>query len=221
MTTNLAPVSAIADVLALIGRDGWLTPPLQPIVACTTPTRSRAKTFRLEMRDNGPGLSALYEALSTDLTGCAVVIEAHSVEGAIWGEILATAAKNSGVVTAIVGGSVRDRSSILAINLPLYAEREIVVGPAGKAHVTEVGCALTIGSVTICQEDVIVGDMGGCVRIPSALATDVLNAALAYAAAEQDTLDSLHRGEPLTTAYLYKKYVVEGILADWFDKTGI
>lgn len=214
MTMNMAPVSAIADVLALIGRDGWLTPPLQPIVACATPTRSRAKTFRLEMSDNGPGLTALYEALSTDLTGCAVVIEARLVEGAIWGEILATAAKSSGAVAAIVGGSVRDRSSILAIDLPLYAEREIVVGPVGKAHVAEVGCALTIGSITICQEDVIVGDSSGCVRIPFAVAADVLDAALAYAAAEQDTLDALHRGEPLTTAYLYKKRAVKEILAD-------
>lgn len=213
MTTNIAPVSAIADVLALIGRDGWLTPPLQPIVACTTPTRSRARTFRLEMCESGPGLTALYEALSTDLTGCAVVIEASSVEGAIWGEILATAAKSSGAVAAIVGGSVRDRDSILAIDLPLYAEREIVIGPTGKAHVKEVGCALTIGSVTICQDDVIVGDSSGCVRIPFAIATDVLDKALSYAAAEQDTLDALRRGEPLTTAYLHKKHAVEGILA--------
>ena len=211
---NIAPVSAIADVLALIGRDGWLTPPLQPILACTTPTRSKAKTFRLEISDNGSGLTALYEALSTDLTGCAVVIEARSVEGAIWGEILATAAKSSGAVAAIVGGSVRDRGSILAIDLPLYAERELVVGPVGKASVAEVGCALTIGSVSICQDDVIVGDSGGCVRIPFAKAEDVLDAALAYAAAEQETLDALHRGEPLTTAYLCKKRAVEEILVD-------
>ncbi len=214
MTTNIAPVSAIADVLALIGKDGWLTPPLQPIIACAVPTRSYAKTFRLEMSDNGPGLTALYAALSTDLIGCAIVIEACSVEGAIWGEILATAAKSSGAVMTIVDGSVRDRGSILEIDLPLYAEREIVVGPAGKAHVAEVGCALTIGSVSICQDDVIVADLSGCVRIPFAIADDVLDAALAYARAEQETLDALHRGEPLTTAYLYKKRAVRQILED-------
>lgn len=214
MATNIAPVSAIADVLALIGRDGWLTPPLQPIVACTTPTRSSAKTFRLEMSDSGPGLTALYEALSTDLKGCAIVIEASSIDGAIWGEILATAAKNSGAVAAVVGGSVRDRDSVLAIDLPLYAEREIVVGPAGKAHVKEVGSALTIGSVSICQDDVIVGDSSGCVRIPLQIATEVLEKALDYAAAEQDILDALGRGERLNTAYLYKKIVVRQILED-------
>ena len=49
----------------------------------------------------------------------------------------------------------------------------------------------------------------GCVRIPQAQVDEVLEAARADAAAEALVVQALESGEPLTSAYLHKKTVVD------------
>ena len=226
MTQLVPPVTAIADVLALIGRNGWLTPPLQPIVGCTVPTAATARTFRLEMGNEGPGLTPLFEALSSDLTGCCLLLDAQRVHGAVWGEILATAAHNCGATVVLVCGSVRDKAQVIQIGIPLYAIREIVVGPAGRAHVQEVGGPITIAASTsgtisdpvfdtiVNNGDLIVCDESGCVAIPPAISEHILDAARRYAQAELETVRSLLQRDPLTLAYLHKKKFVQSIVAE-------
>lgn len=230
MTQLVPPVAAIADVLALIGRSGWLTPPLQPIVGCSVPIAATARTFRLEMGNEGPGLTPLYEALSIDLTGCCVILDAQRVHGAVWGEILATAAHNCGASGVLICGSVRDKAQVIQIGIPLYAMHEIVVGPAGRAHVQEVGGPITIeasisgtisGTISdpvsdtiVNNGDLIVCDESGCVAIPPAISNQILDAARRYAEAELETVRSLLRREPLTVAYLHKKKIVQSIIAE-------
>jgi len=209
-------VAAVADVLALIGRDGWLTPPIRPIVFDTTVRMSRARTFRLEMGNDGPGLTPLYDSLSSDMSGNSLVLDAQFVQGAVWGEILATAAKNSGLTAAVVAGSVRDRPAVEAIGVLLYAINECVVGPAGKAHVREVGSTLNIGGTLIDNDDVVITDDSGCVVIPAAISVQVLDAARDYITAEESVLLALESGEPLRFAYIHKKRAVAAIL----DKIG-
>lgn len=222
MTQLVPPVAAIADVLALIGRSGWLTPPLQPIVGCSVPTAATARTFRLEMGNEGPGLTPLYEALSIDQTGYCVILDAQRVHGAVWGEILATAAYNCGASGALVCGSVRDKAQVIQIGIPLYAMREIVVGPAGRAHVQEIGGPITIEAsisdpvldTIVNNGDLIVCDESGCVAIPPEISDQILDAAGRYAEAELETVRSLLRHEPLTVAYLHKKKIVQSIIAE-------
>lgn len=227
MTQVVPPVSAIADVLALIGRSGWLTPPLQPIVGCSVPIAGSARTFRLEMNNEGPGLAPLYEALSSDLTGCFLVLDAQRVDGAVWGEILATAAHNCGASGVLICGQVRDKVRVNQIGVPLYAMREVVVGPAGRAHVQEVGGSIAIaapisGAISdpvletiVNNEDLIVCDESGCVAIPATISAQILDAARRYAEAELETVRSLLRHEPLTTAYLHKKKIVQSIITEF------
>ena len=226
MTQLVPPVAAIADVLALIGRSGWLTPPLQPIVGATIPIAATARTFRLEMGNEGPGLSPLFESLSSDLTGCCLILDAQRVNGAVWGEILATAAHNCGASAVLVCGSVRDKVQVSQIGIPLYATREIVVGPAGRAHVQEVGGPITIeasisGTIseqvfytTVDNGDTVVCDESGCVAIPVAISEHILDASRRYAQAELETVRSLIQRDPLTLAYLHKKKFVQSIVAE-------
>ncbi|MEZ5251855.1 MAG: hypothetical protein R2713_22420 [Ilumatobacteraceae bacterium] len=77
----LAPVSAVADVLALWGYDGWLTPPLAPVVRSASVVRGRALTVQVAAGDTGPGLAGIYDVLSGDLADRVVVI-AGAEEGA-------------------------------------------------------------------------------------------------------------------------------------------
>ncbi len=206
----VAPVSAIADVLALWGQDGWLTPPLRAIVAATSPTVGAVRTITVEVASAGTGMGKIYDALSADLTGRFVIVAgASGLEGAMWGEILSTAAQASGASGVLVDGAVRDRPEIESIGFAIYGIDERIVGPYGSAHVTELDCAVTIAGVLIEPDDHIVADATGVIRVRGAVLDDVLAAAHRYAAAEEQVVMALRNGEPLTSAYRYKKAVVD------------
>lgn len=204
------PVSAIADVLKLWGIDGWLTPPLSPVVAAEEPVIGRVMTISITSGASGPGLAPLYSMLSRELSGQVLVIGgATHVDGAVWGEILATAAAAQHAGGVLVDGAVRDVPTMSAIGLPTYASGRCVVGPNGTAHAVEVGGEITIGAVGIDSQDSVAIDATGCVRIPQAHLDEVLAASVRYAAAEDRVVQALAAGEPLTSAYLHKKTVVD------------
>lgn len=206
---RLPSTSAIADVLALRGSDGWLTPPLQPVVAAGTTVFGRASTVRIERRDTGANWAPMYDVLSADHTGEVLVIAgATAIPGAIWGEILATAAGNAGFVGVALDGTARDITTLGAHGLPLCAAATGIAGPQGTAHLAAVGEPVNIGGVQIEGGDLIAIDDGGCVRIPAAGAATIIADALAYEDGEAEVLAALTRGEPLTSAYVHKSNVV-------------
>ena len=179
---DIPPVSAIADVLKLWGLDGWLTPPLSPIVAPRSVIIGEVVTLSVVSAPTGPSLAPAYSILSRDLSGRFVVIGGGAaVAGAIWGEIRSTAAAANDALGVLIDGSVRDRPTMAAIGLPVYASAVCVVGPNGTAHVTEVGGDVVIGGVVISARDSVVADATGCVRVPQAELDDVLEAAWRYA----------------------------------------
>lgn len=212
MSSIVPPVSAVADVLALHGLEGWLTPPLVPIVAVSEPRWATARTVQLEEADHGPGLAALYELLSDDLTGCALVVAgAPDIAGAVWGEILSRATRLAGASAVLVDGAVRDRAAMAAEGLAVLARSEAVVGPNGRAHVVAIDVDVTIAGVTVRSGDGLVIDASGVVRIPAELADGIVDDAATYAAAEEQLLEALAAGQPLTTAYRIKRQAVKEV----------
>lgn len=214
--SDVPAVSAIADVLALWGHDGWLTPPLVPVVEAAAPTIGRARTIGITVGPTGPGMTPIYELLSNDLKGRIVVLAgAHPVPGAVFGELLGLAAQQSGAAGVLVDGGVRDRPDMAELGLPVYARDQRVVGPNGLAHVTSFGQPVAIDtatgtSVSISDADHLVIDPTGCVRIAASVGLDaVLDAARRYAAAEALVASVMAEGESLRTAYRHKKAVVD------------
>lgn len=205
--TDVPPVSAVADVLALWGLDGWLTPPLMPVVAPEAPLAGPALTVRL-----GPGsggLGPLYEVLSKRQPDAVMVVAAATVIGAAWGEILATAAKSAGLAAAVIDGATRDHGALSAIGVPTYSHATAVVGPNGNACVLDIGGITDVAGVAVAAGDLMVADADGCVRIPAASAGAVLDAARQYAAAEAQVLEALAAGTPLAEAYAIKRQAVQ------------
>ena len=210
--TQVPPVAAIADVLALWGLDGWLTPPLQPVVRADAPVMGRVRTVQVAYADSGPGFAAMYDLLSSDLSGQVVLVaDAHTVPGAVWGEILSQAAAGAGAVAALVDGSVRDRAEMAAVGMPVYGASTAVVGPAGRAHVVAVDAEVMVAGVAIAAGDTVVVDSAGCVRVRAAEAAAVLAAAQQYAAGEERVVTALVTGDKLSSAYLHKAQVVQAI----------
>jgi 4-hydroxy-4-methyl-2-oxoglutarate aldolase len=207
---TIPPVSAIADVLALWGRDGWLTPPLAPVVAAPEPTIGRVQTVSVTVGPAGPGLSPIYDVLSADLTDRFLVVAGVStLPGAMFGEILALAACRRGALGALVHGNVRDRPEMAEVGLPVYAAGQCVVGPNGFAHIVEVGGPVQIQGTAIDPEDLVVVDANGCVRVPALDADAVLDAAARYASAEELVVATMGSGRTLAEAYHHKKSIVD------------
>lgn len=208
--TTVAPVSAIADVLALWNEDGWLTPPLQPIVPAAAPVMGRALTITITTGTEGPGFARIYDVLSADLTDRVLVLAgAHAVPGAVWGEILTRAAIQQGASGVLVDGFVRDRPATSALGIPMYAQGECVVGPYGRAHVTAVDDPVEINGATVHTNDLIVMDVTGCVRVPAERMNEVLQAAHRYVAGEDLVVKALNEGEPLARAYRHKRTITQ------------
>jgi len=208
-------VTAIADVLALWGIDGALTPPLAPVVAASAPVIGRARTLQIEPTLGESRLTDVYDLLSHDLTGAVVVVAgAYSVGGALWGKILSTAAAGHHATGALVDGGVRDVSVADQLGLPVYARDVTARGSALHAHVTGVDDAVAIDGVDIIAGDLIAIDSAGCVRIPQTIEDEVLDAARRYAAAEAEVLRMLGEGLPLTRAYLAKRTIVNELRAE-------
>ena len=216
---SIPPVSAIADVLALAGLDGWLTPPLLPVVAPAQPLMGMALTIELRAESPGSGLSPLHQLVSHDLRGHVVVIAgARGIGGAVWGEIMSRAAHQQGATAVLLDGIARDASAMADEGLPVYAAELAVVGPAGRASIRSTGEAVDIGGVSVVPGDAVVVDASGAVRVSAAQHDGVLDAARAYAAAEEKVMAALAAGEPLVEAYRFKKLVVAELtatVADW------
>ena len=216
---SIPPVSAIADVLALCGLDGWLTPPLLPIVAPAQPMRGSALTIELCAESPGAGLSPLHQLVSRDLSDQVVVIAgARSIGGAVWGEIMSRAAHRQRATAVLLDGMARDAGAMTDEGLPVYAAELGVVGPAGRASIRSIGKAVDVGGIAIAPGDQVIVDASGAVRVPADACDRVLDAARAYAAAEDRSLTALAAGEPLVEAYRFKKDSVSeltAMLAEW------
>ena len=212
--TVIPPVSAIADVLALFGLDGWLTPPLVPVVAPARPLMGRARTVALAAASSGTGLAPLHELVSNDLREQVLVIAgARPIGGAIWGEIMSGAARRQGAVAVLLDGVARDAAAMTDEGLPVFAAELAVVGPAGRASIVAMGEPVVVGDSTVEPGDPIVVDASGAVRLPAADAARLLEAAGAYATAEEQVMAALADGERLVDAYRFKKAVVAELTA--------
>lgn len=216
---SIPPVSAVADVLALCGLDGWLTPPLLPIVAPAQPLMGSALTIELCAESPGSGLSPLHQLVSRDLRDRVVVIAgARGIGGAIWGEIMSRSARQQGATAIVLDGIARDAVAMIDEGLPVYAAELAVVGPAGRASIRSIGEAIDVGRVSVAPGDAVIVDASGAVRVPAAVRDGVLGAARTYAAAEARVMAALAAGEPLVEAYRFKKVVVDELaatVAEW------
>ena len=216
MSSGSCPsVSAVADVLALHGERGWLTPPLSPVVGARPARCGVARTVQLRVGEpgaSGQGLAGIYDVLSTDLAGAVVVVAgAWPFDGCVWGEILTVAAARAGALGAVVDGRVRDVAELAELGLPVFARATGVAGPQGRVHLAGVDVPVTIDGQRITPGDTVVLDDGGAVVVAPDRAAVVLEQASAYAGGEAKVVARLEQGEALRTAYVAKRDVMSSI----------
>ncbi len=124
----------------------------------------------------------------------------------VWGELLSTAARNSGCVGAVIDGAVRDVAKMRAMRFPVYARGTCVYDSQNRQRVIDVDVPVQIDRVPIHPGDLIIADEDGIVVVPQAVEQQVIQAAWNKVHAENITRDAIKNGMKAVDAY--KKYGV-------------
>jgi 4-hydroxy-4-methyl-2-oxoglutarate aldolase len=129
-----------------------------------------------------------------------------SERSGVWGELLSTAARNSGCVGVVVDGSVRDVRQMREMQFPVYARDRCIYDSMNRQRVIDIDVPVEIDGVRFCPGDLVVADVDGVVVVPQDVETEAISRAWNKVHAENVTRDAIKGGMKATDAY--KKYGV-------------
>lgn len=190
------------------GRQGALPETIRAL-APTMHAAGRAFPVRCPVGDN----LWIHHALKAAEPGDMLVVDAGAGQGfGYWGEIMASAALARGLAGLVLTGGVRDTLQLVDLAFPTFttgpAIRGTIKNPKGDGAL---GAPVRIGEEIVRAGDLVVGDADGVVVFPAARAGEVIAAAEARDAAEQDILRRLAAGE--TTLDIYSLATPDALAA--------
>lgn len=129
-----------------------------------------------------------------------------STRSGIWGELLSTAAKNSGCVGAVIDGAVRDVRQMREMSFPVFARGRCIYDSLNRQRVIDRDIPVEIDGVTFAPGDLVIADTDGVVVVPQSIESEAIRAAWNKIHAENVTRDAIRDGMKATDAY--EKYGV-------------
>lgn len=124
-----------------------------------------------------------------------------SSRSGIWGELLSTAASNSGCVGAVIHGATRDIAQIRKMQFPVFATSSSVYDSLHRQRVIDTDVPVEIGGVSIAPGALIFCDEDGIVVIPQEVEEEAVARAITKVHAENTTRDAIKNGMKATAAY--------------------
>lgn len=143
-------------------------------------------------------LKAVDSCTPGDVLICAAT---GSMRSGIWGELLSTAAINSGCRGAVVHGGVRDVEKMRRMNFPVFATAKSLYDSLHRQRVIDIDVTVEIDGITFSPGDLVFADEDGIVVIPQKIEEEVIQKALDKIKAENITRDEIRRGMKATEAY--------------------
>jgi regulator of RNase E activity RraA len=129
-----------------------------------------------------------------------------SMRSGIWGELLSTAARNSGCAGAIVDGAVRDSAKMNGIGFDTFARGTCIYDSQNRQRVVDVDVPVEIDGVTFEPGALVFADDDGVVVVPRKVEAEAIGRAWEKVHAENVTRDAIKAGMKATEAW--KKYGV-------------
>ncbi len=124
-----------------------------------------------------------------------------SMRSGVWGELLSTAARNSGCVGAVVDGAVRDVRKMAAMQFPVFARGTCVYDSKDRQRVIDVDVPVEIDGVRFSPGDLVFADRDGIVVVPLSIETEAIKRAWNKVHDEDRTRAAIQRGMKATEAY--------------------
>lgn len=142
------------------------------------------------------------KAVDSCQPGDVFIAAAHgSDRSGIFGELLATAARNSGCVGTIVHGAVRDIAKMREMGFPVFATGRNPYDSQNRQRVIDLDVPVSIDGVIFNPGDIVLADVDGIVVIPRAIEAEVIQAAKEKVSAENRTRDAIKNGMKASEAY--------------------
>lgn len=129
-----------------------------------------------------------------------------SMRSGIWGELLSTAARNSGCVGVVVDGAVRDVAKMATMGFPCFARGVCVYDSMNRQRVVDNDVPVEIDGVVFEPGDLVIADVDGVVVVPRKVEKEAVRRAWVKVHAENVTRDAIKGGMKAVAAY--KKYGV-------------
>ncbi|GAA5221522.1 RraA family protein [Membranihabitans marinus] len=202
-------VAVVCDALDSIGFR--YQSPVLPFIDCTGMETmvGRAKTtLWVDMfhKDPSPYTMELQAVDSCQPDDIIIAAAGGSLRSGIWGELLSTAAQNSGCNGALIHGGVRDVNKMRQMEFPVFATAKIPYDSQHRQRVVDVDVEVAIGGVSICPGDIVFADADGVVVIPHHVEEEVLQLAMKKVNDENISRDAIKQGMKASAAY--EKYGV-------------
>ncbi|MDQ0613610.1 5-oxopent-3-ene-1,2,5-tricarboxylate decarboxylase/2-hydroxyhepta-2,4-diene-1,7-dioate isomerase [Microbacterium sp. W4I4] len=149
-------------------------------------------------KTHGGGYNAQKRLFDAVGEGEIIVIEARGDAGTgTLGDILALRAKTRGAAGVVTDGGVRDFDMVAEIGLPVFS-KGAHPSVLGRKHVPwEIDVTVACGGAAVQPGDLIVGDGDGVIVIPSLLAEEVADAALAQEDEDNWIAEQVAAGHPV------------------------
>jgi regulator of RNase E activity RraA len=196
---------AIADVLDRLGHlEQTLPPSIRPL---RPSMRLAGPAYPVEGRpkpraDYDTSIRATLEMLGAVPPGHVAVYQTHGEASAHLGELSVTSLKARGVTGAVIDGGCRDVDFIVREDYPVFCRHVTPQDSTDRWQVTGHGnVTIDLGGVRVAPGDWMVADEDGCVVVPARLASDVLEAAEAMVATENEIRDAVRDGATPLAAY--------------------
>ena len=151
-------------------------------------------------RGSGGDNLALHRAVVAAPPGHVLVADVEGAAYGHWGEILAVAAQQRGILGLVIDGGVRDRDKLRALDFPVFSGHDSIRGTR-KDVAGELAVPIRLGGVPVRTGDLVVGDTDGVVVVPSERVPAVLEEADHRVAHEHEIIAALRDGR--TTLDLY------------------
>jgi regulator of RNase E activity RraA len=124
-----------------------------------------------------------------------------SMRSGVWGELLSTAARNSGCIGVIVDGAVRDVAQMRRMTFPVFARGSIIYDSKDRQRVIDLDVPVEIDGVTFEPGALVIADEDGVVVVPRAVESAVVRRAWEKVHAENQVRDAIHAGMKATETF--------------------
>jgi regulator of RNase E activity RraA len=124
-----------------------------------------------------------------------------SMRSGVWGELLSTAATNSGCVGVVVDGAVRDVVRMRDMGFPVYARGTCVYDSRDRQRVVDVDVAVEIAGVRFEPGALVIADEDGVVVLPREIEAEAVRRAWEKVHAENEVRDAIRAGMKATAAF--------------------
>lgn len=200
----------IHDVLRQQGLGGQVLPSdIRPVInGQHTAGVAFTATGRLdETLTPDESLLAWTELLSAAPRGSVVVLAANDSSYAHMGELSAETLASRGVNGFVTDGGTRDVRFLREIGFPVWCRYATPADIVGRWTVAGMGESVTIGSVRIEPDDLVIGDDDGVAVIPKGVAEEVIGKSEELVSTEDTVREAIRGGMSPKDAYLkYRKF---------------